>query len=183
MKNSALMDELTADTDRLPLTEVEIVPEILDKVTQFPPSNDSGSIRLQDAVLSMLKRGEVITDIAASLGQDELVVHAIARSKWIEDQLSEWVSSEGEGSMQTLRTVMKSQAYEAIIQIGKLIKCENKTVALGACRLALEYTLTPAKELSLQKKKAEVPSSEVDRKAEYEATQAEIARLKSRNTI
>jgi len=108
-------------------------------VVAMPPQNDRP--RMQEIILKMVLRGKPLSEIADILGVDISKVEYVLKTDWMEKELAKAVAEEG--GENALYALMRLNAFEATMRLTTLIRTAQGNVALGACKLALEYFLAP----------------------------------------
>ena len=143
-----------------------------------------GRLRPQDIILNMLSQGASLADIAVFIKMPEEHVEKIASSQWMEEELRKLVDSRPESDLTTIKAVMKSQAFQAVIKLGKLLNSTSDSISLQAAKTILEYNLVPAKDSEFGKKKlGNLPTSQEELEKQYAETQKKIAKEKERKVI
>lgn len=160
----------------------DLLEIVLSPAKEEVPRNDSvisfndGRLRPQDVILNMLAQGAALSDIANFLNMPEAHVEKIASSQWMEEELKKLVDSRPESDLTTIKSVMKSQAFQAVIKLGKLLNSTSDSISLQAAKTILEYNLVPAKDAEFGKRKGlNLPSSQEDLEKQYAEAQRKIA--------
>lgn len=140
-------------------------------VVSFPTQT-----RLQDIVLKMILDGKSYEEIAGTVQRTVDDVRKIARSEWAKSEITKQLSEAEPGAQRdTLQNLVRIQAFDAVQRLSKLMLCGHPPTELGACKLALQYSLPiPTKETPASG--APLPSDPEKIKAEFDQLQAEITR-------
>jgi hypothetical protein len=133
--------------------------------------------KVQTLVLELVMRGLGFEEIAKVCGLSEVQVEKLASSKWFENEV-ERRAREGDLPEDSLRSLLRVVAFKAAVRLGALVNSSVPTVALGATKLALEYSLAPMKALD-QSRGTKVPDVD-EAKREAERLTKELSVLSNR---
>lgn len=135
-----------------------------------PPPTTQEQVDHSKMILELVLRGIDPEEISKITGLAKSKVDAIILSEWFDKETRER-AKETKGDPETLRGLIRVQAFRGLVKLGRLLDSKNEQIVLSAIKTALEYSVKPARlvdmkkdadSVSLEKLQAERRSLEIE---------------------
>lgn len=96
-------------------------------------------------------RGIAPDEVTEITGLTTSEVEKILLSQWFESETQQRAKHANHEEPESLRSLLRVQAFRATVKLGQLLNSTNQNVQLGAIKTCLEYTIKPMRLIDIDK--------------------------------